>query len=192
MVAVSVSFTVSAIALAACGRGRTQAAAGGEVDTGALQMTASTPAVGPGVQVTRTDAKSVTRATRYELTTDNFSKFLAAADSLSALEGRDSTERAHLTANLTDAGSTDADAGLKWLESDSAANAAINNAGISVKDYFVQSIAIAAASHFMGDPKAAPPTPTLSRNAEFLRSHKGELDRLDAQRSGKPVVTVTP
>ncbi|MFI5229993.1 MAG: hypothetical protein ACHQWU_13050 [Gemmatimonadales bacterium] len=184
--------SISVIALAACGRGRAQAVANGELDTGALRMTASTPAVGPGVQVTRTDAKSVTRATRYELTSDNFAKFLAAADSLSALEARDSTERAHLMADITDAGSTDADAGLKWLESDSAANAAINNAGISVKDYFVQSIAIAAASHFMGDPKAAPPTPTLSRNAEFLRLHKAELDRLDAQRSGRQVVTVTP
>lgn len=183
---------LASVAAAACGGHRTDAAAGGEVDTGALHMTAATPAVGPGVQVTRTDGKSVTRATRYELTPDNFAKFLAAADSLAALTARDSLERAHLTANITDAGSTDADAGLKWLESDSAASRVINAAGISVKDYFVQSIAIAAASHFMADPKAAPPTPTLTRNAEFLRSHKADLDRLSAQRGGNPVVTVTP
>ena len=183
---------LASVVIGACGHSRTDSVAGGEVDTGALRMTAATPAVGPGVQVTRTDGKSVTRATRYELTPDNFTKFLAAADSLSALAARDSLERAHLTANITDAGSTDSDAGLKWLESDSAASAAINGAGISVKDYFVQSIAIAAASHFIADPKAAPPTPTLSRNAEFLRSRKSDLDRLDAQRAGKPVVTVTP
>lgn len=183
---------VASVVFAACGHGRTDSVASGEVDTGALRMTAATPAVGPGVQVTRTDGKSVTRATRYELTPDNFSKFLAAADSLSALAARDSLERAHLTANITDAGSTDNDAGLKWLESDSSASAVINAAGISVKDYFVQSIAIAAASHFIADPKAAPPTPTLTRNAQFLQSHKADLDRLDAQRGGKPVVTVTP
>src|SRR6185437_11538096 len=183
---------VASAVIAACGHGRTGSVASGEVDTGALRMTAATPAVGPGVQVTRTDGKSVTRATRYELTSDNFAKFLAAADSLAALASRDSLERAHLTANITDAGSSDADAGLEWLESDSAASAVINGAGISVKDYFVQSIAIAAASHFVADPKAAPPTPTLTRNAEFLRSHQSDLDRLDAQRAGKPVVTVTP
>lgn len=183
---------VASVVFAACGHGRADSVASGEVDTGALRMTAATPAVGPGVQVTRTDGKSVTRATRYELTPDNFSKFLAAADSLSALAARDSLERAHLTANITDAGSTDNDAGLKWLESDSSASAVINAAGISVKDYFVQSLAIAAASHFIADPKAAPPTPTLTRNAQFLQTHKADLDRLDAQRGGKPVVTVTP
>jgi hypothetical protein len=192
MAAIAIAAIAASAVIAACGHGRTDSVASGEVDTGALRMTAATPAVGPGVQVTRTDGKSVTRATRYELTPDNFSKFLAAADSLAALAARDSLECAHLTANITDAGSTDADAGLKWLESDSAASAVINGAGISVKDYFVQSIAIAAASHFVADPKAAPPTPTLTRNAEFLRSHKADLDRLDAQRSGKPVVTVTP
>lgn len=182
--------------LGACSRGAAKAEkqriASGDVDSAALTTSNATPAVGPGVQVTRTDAKSITRATEYELTTDNFGKFMAAADSLTALEARDSSVRAYLTANITDAGSTDANAGLAYLAANPLVNNAIASAGISTKDYFVASIAIAAAQRFMQNPKDAPPTPTLSKNAEFLRSHSMDLDKLQAERDGKPVVTATP
>lgn len=187
------SLTMSAaIALAATACSNKQAreqAAAGSLDT---VSTAATPAAGPGVHVTRTDANSVSLATEYELTPANFSAFLAAADSLGALAARDSAARVHLFADLTDAGSTDADAGLRWLEADSAVAAAINSAGISVKDYYIASIAIAAGERFLGNPQAAPPTPAITKNAEFLRSHAAELDRLRALRDGQPVVTVKP
>jgi hypothetical protein len=49
---------------------------------------------------------------------------------------------------------------------------------MSAKDYFVAAIAVAQAERFMGDPKAAPPTPTLRDNAEFLRAHQAELAEL--------------
>jgi hypothetical protein len=49
-----------------------------------------------------------------------------------------------------------------------------------VKDYFVAAIAVAQAERFMGNPKAAPPTPTLPSNAEFLKAHAGELQALRA------------
>jgi hypothetical protein len=61
-----------------------------------------------------------------------------------------------------------------------------------VEDYFVESIAIADADRFIADPGAAPPTPALTKNAEFLRSHQADVERLKALREGKPVVTVTP
>lgn len=181
----------AAVALAACSRDRSRTSAG-TLDTATADLTAVTPAVGPGVQVTRTDGKSVTRAMRYELTADNFGRFLAAADSLAALAARDSATRSYLAMDIVGAGSTDPDAGLKWLESNDAVNGAISSAGISTKDYFVQSIAIAAASRFVADPKSAPPTPTLAKNAEFLRTRPADLARLDAERSGKTVLTATP
>ncbi len=183
---------------AACGRDRSsRGSASGAVDTSALDTAAlrtsgATPATGPGIHVTRTDGKSVTRAMRYELTSDNFSHFLAAADSVVAVATRDSAARAALQSNLTDAGSTDADAGRKWLEAIAPANTAINQAGISVKDYFVAGIAIAAAERFIGDPKSAPPTPSLAKNAEFLRSHTAELQRLHTQETFTPVVISKP
>ncbi|HVX39973.1 MAG TPA: hypothetical protein VHB25_10405 [Gemmatimonadaceae bacterium] len=183
-------------ALGACSRGAAKAEkqriASGDVDSAAVYTTNATPAAGPGVQVTRTDAKSVTKATEYELTDSNFTRFMAAADSVSALEVRDSTVRSYLSANITDAGSTDADAGLKYLEANARVNNAIASAGMSTKDYFVASIAIAAAQRFMQNPKDAPPTPTLSKNAAFLRTHQLDLDKLQAERDGKPVVTATP
>ena len=183
-------------ALGACSRGASKAEkqriASGDVDSAALVTTNATPAAGPGVQVTRTDAKSVTRATEYELTNDNFAKFMAAADSISALQARDSSVRNYLAANITDAGSTSADAGLAYLRANPLVNNAIAAAGLSAEDYFVASIAVAAAQRFMQNPKDAPPTPTLSKNAEFLRSHQADLDKLQSLRGGRPVVTSTP
>jgi len=184
----------------ACGRDRSndnRASAGGALDTAAgdtasLRTSGATPATGPGIHVTRTDGKSVTRAMRYELTSNNFSHFLAAADSVVAVASRDSAARAALQSNLTDAGSTDNDAGQKWLESIAPVNNAINQAGISVKDYFVAGIAIAAAERFTADPKAAPPTPSLTKNAEFLRSHAADLERLHTQEALRPVVVSKP
>jgi hypothetical protein len=164
----------------------------GTADTASMRTGADVPAEGPGVQVTRTDGKSVTRSTQYELTQNNFSHFVAAADSLTALAQRDSTVRNYLAQNITDAGARDMDAGRKWLDANPGVSAAINNAGISTKDYYVQSLAIAAAERFMNDPKAAPPTPVLTKNAEFLRAHQSELTHLQALRTGKPVVVSKP
>jgi hypothetical protein len=183
-----------AVASTACSKSsnQTQQTANGSLDTASMRTGANVPAEGPAVQVTRTDDKSVTRSTQYELTPANFGHFLAAADSIAALEARDSTVRTYLAQDITDAGAGTLDAGRKWLDANPAVSAAINNAGISTEDYFVQSIAIAAAERFMNDPKAAPPTPSLAKNAEFLRGHQADLTHLQALRKGKPVVVSTP
>jgi len=189
----SLTAAAALVLAGACMRdGGKDRAAAGTVDSAAVGTTAIMPAVGPGVQVTRTDARSVTKALDYELTPENFARFVAAADSLSAMETRDAATRAHLSANIEDAGSTDSDAGLKWLESNESVSKAINSAGISVRDYYVTSLATAAAVRFMDDPKAAPGTPALAKNAEFLRSRKSDLAKLQSQREHKPVVTATP
>jgi hypothetical protein len=59
---------------------------------------------------------------------------------------------------------------------------AIEDGGLSVRDYFVMSIAIAAAARFVDDPAAAPATPATRANAEFLRAHRADLDRLNLER----------
>lgn len=184
---------VTTMLVAACSsRVKNRDTAGGQLDTAAMRTGAATPAAGPGVHVTGTDGKSVTRAMRYELTPQNFASFLAAADSIVALQARDPATRSYLTEPAIDSGKLKTDAGLKYLEANNAISQAISGAGISVKDYFVASIAIAAAERFISDPKSAPPTPSLTKNAEFLRSHQLELDRLRAEREGKPVITSTP
>lgn len=183
----------AAMLVAACSsRPKNQDTAAGQLDTAAMRTGAATPAAGPGVHVTATDGKSVTRAMRYEITPQNLASFLASADSIVALQARDPAARSYLSQVVADSGKLETDAGLKYLESNDAVSQAIVSGGLSVKDYFVASIAIAAAERFIADPNAAPPTPALSKNAEFLRSHTLELDRLRAEREGKPVVTSTP
>jgi hypothetical protein len=184
---------VAVIVLAACSKRPNEQTAAGVVDTSAgTSLTTVTPAVGPGVQVTRTDEKSERKALEYELTPQNFTAFLAAADSISALQGRDASTRDYLSKNITDAGSTDSDAGLKWLESNDSLSRAINSAGTSVRDYYVTSLATAAAARFLNDPKAAPGTPTLRKNADFLKTRTTDLEHLQALRENKPLVTVKP
>ena len=192
------SLVLLATGLAAVGCGRsdrtTADSAGGSVaaqmarvDTG--NPSSVTPAAGE-VKVTATDAKSVRKAEEYKLTDDNFRHFIQASDSLDALRRRDPQVRAFLDKNITDAGSgtrvTTNDAGIKHLEADSSVSRAINSAGISVPDYFVAGIAIAQAERFMGNPKAAPPTPALSANAAYLNAHSAELTALRT-RQAKPV-----
>lgn len=186
------ALATTALVAACSSRAKNNDTAAGQIDTAAMRTSGVTPAAGPGVHVTGTDGKSVTRAMRYELTPQNFAAFLAAADSIVALEARDQATRNYLTQPAIDSGTLRTDAGLKYLEANDAVNRAITGAGLSVKDYFVASIAIAAAERFIADPKSAPPTPSLTKNAEFLRAHRLELDRLRAQREGKPVITSTP
>ncbi|MEP6494173.1 MAG: hypothetical protein ABJF01_15930 [bacterium] len=165
---------------------------GGSIDTAVVATTAAMQAAGPGVHVTRTDGKSVTKALQFELTEENFTRFMAAADSIATLGRRDPTVRAFLGRNFDDAGADKADAGLKWLESNTAVSQAITSTGMMVRDYFIQSIAIASAERFINDPNAAPPTPSLAENAEFLHARSAELAKLQALRENKPAVTSTP
>jgi hypothetical protein len=150
------------------------------VDTG--MSNATTPVAGGSAQITPTDAKSVEHATEYKLTENNFRQFIAASDSIAALRARDPNVRALFDKQVNDAG-TDTrvstnNAGRERLESNPAVSAAITSTGMSVKDYFVAAIAVAQAERFMSNPKAAPPTPTLPGNAEFLRAHAAELEAL--------------
>jgi hypothetical protein len=196
-------------ALAACSRSEnktTDSAAGNvgtavaTVDTG--MSNAATPIAGGTAQITPTDAKSVEHATEYKLTDDNFRQFIAASDSLAALRRRDPAVRDLFDKQVSDAGvnttTSTMNAGRVRLETNPAINNAIVSAGMSPKDYFVASIAIAYAERYMGNPKAAPPTPTLPANAEFLRRHQAELTALRTleRDSGAPTapapVTTTP
>jgi len=195
-------------ALGACSRSEnktTDSAAGnvgaaaGAIDTS--MSNAATPIAGGTAQITPTDEKSVERATEYKLTDDNFRKFIAASDSLVALRRRDPAVQAMFDKQVSDAGvntaTTTMNAGRKRLEDNPVINNAIVSAGMSAKDYFVASIAVAQAERFMGNPKAAPPTPALPANAEFLRQHQAELTALRtiehaAGASATPVSTGAP
>jgi hypothetical protein len=151
-------------------------------DSGNAAASAVTPVAGGAAVVTPTDAKSVRRATEFKLTEDNFRHFVAASESLAVLRKRDPQAAAFLDQGISDNGwgttVTANNAGRKHLENLPAVSRTINTTGLSETDYLVAAIAIAQAERFMGNPKAAPPTPTLAPNAEFLNAHKAELDKL--------------
>jgi hypothetical protein len=183
------ALAVAATLLAACSKGDSDGTPKGSKEIAAVATTAdtgnalgATPAAGGVVAVTPSDAKAVTRATEYKLTEDNFTKFVAATDSLAAIRKRDPATAAFLDQQITDNGSgtqvSANNAGRVHLENNPVVSSAISAAGLSVRDYFVAAIAIAQAERFMGNPKSAPPTPTLGPNAEFLNAHKAQLQHL--------------
>lgn len=186
------AFVVVATIAGCTSRSVREREAAGSLDTSVMKTSAIIDAAGPGVQVTRTDSRSVDKAMEFRLTPINFSRFMAAADSLASRQARDASMREYLSINITDAGSPEPDAGLRWLAASPAVVSAINSGGMSVRDYFVASIAIASAERFVGDPAAAPPTPTTAENAAFLRQHGTDLAKLAALRENRPVVVSTP
>ena len=139
-------------------------------------ISATTKALGPGIQVTPTDEHNVNRAFDYKLTSDDWSRFLKAADTVAALRARDAEVRSYLDSQIVGA-KTD-DAGEKWLEANPKVSAAIASAGMTVKDYYRLGIVTAEAVRFMDNPASAPPTPAGRANAEFVANHKADIQHL--------------
>jgi len=199
----SAAALVLSAALVACSRSENSttdtaagnvAAAGAAIDTG--MSNAATPVAGGTAQITPTDAKSVEHATEYKLTDQNFRQFIAASDSLVALRRRDPAVRALFDKEVSDAGVNTQvgtmNAGRKRLEDNAVIAKAIESTGMSAKDYFVASIAVAQAERFIGNPKGAPPTPTLPANAEFLQKHQAELTALRTLEKGASTPVAAP
>ena len=199
----SAAALVLSAALMACSRSENSttdtaagnvAAAGAAIDTG--MSNAATPVAGGTAQITPTDAKSVEHATEYKLTDQNFRQFIAASDSLVALRRRDPAVRALFDKEVSDAGVNTQvgtmNAGRKRLEDNAVIAKAIESTGMSAKDYFVASIAVAQAERFIGNPKGAPPTPTLPANAEFLQKHQAELTALRTLEKGASTPVAAP
>src|SRR5262249_24785869 len=85
-------------ALAACtSRSVNDRQAAGSLDTSVTKTSAIVDAAGPGVQVTRTDVRSMKKAKEFRLTPINFSRFMASADSVASQEARDEAMRAYLS-----------------------------------------------------------------------------------------------
>ena len=145
-------------------------------DTTNGAISATTTALGPGIQVTSTDQHNVNRAFDYKLTDSDWSRFLKAADTVATLRARDADVRTYLATQIVGA-KTD-DAGEKWLEANSKVSAAITSAGITVKDYYRLGLVTAEATRFMNNPASAPPTRAGRANAEFVRNHKADVDHL--------------
>jgi len=168
----------AAVAASACSQSEAERTESGSVDASAAMATDIVATTAPGVQITRTDGRSLRKATTFRLTPANLAAFMRAADTLASLERSDSAVRDYLNVTISDAGSLDAEAGRRWLEANPKVRNAITASGLSVQDYYVAAIAIAAAERFLNHPKAAPVTPPLARNALLLQRHGRDLVHL--------------
>ena len=167
---------VAALATGACDQQKIEdESARMAADTGLTPS--APPTAGPLPPPGAGDADLVMDATKYEITDQNFERFARASEGLAYLRARDVQVRTM----LEQAGTTaDADAGslLARLEEHPQVSQAISSAGMSVKDYYVMAIALAAAQRHSANPQAAPPTPTGTKNAEWVRRNASKLGRL--------------
>lgn len=163
----------------ACGgdRGQTTDSAAGVAAPDTTRATGLTPAA-PAPQPTAEDAKVVRDALEFRLTEDNLNKFMKAGSSLAFLRARDPQVRGYLESVAGSREKND-DAALERLENNPQISKAITDAGLSVRDYYTIALAIASARRFIDNPESAPPTPSLSDNAKFLRDHRQHLANLN-------------
>jgi len=175
---VALALVSAAVAASACSKSEAERTESGSVDASAAMATDIVATTAPGVQITRTDGRSLRKATTFRLTPANLAAFMRAADTLASLERSDSAVRDYLNVTISDAGSLDAETGRRWLEANPKVRNAITASGLSVQDYYVGAIAIAAAERFLNHPKAAPVTPPLARNALLLQRHGRDLVHL--------------
>jgi hypothetical protein len=172
--------TLLLTAAAACGRdeaNRASDSAAGVVPADTTQATTALTPAGPAPQPTAEDAKVVRDALEFKLTEDNLSKFIKAGNGLAFMRARDPQIRGYLE-SIGGSREKNDDAALERLERHAQITKAIADAGLSVRDYYTMALAIASAQRFVDNPAAAPPTPTLRANAQFLRDHKEHLAHL--------------
>jgi hypothetical protein len=170
--------TILLLVPVACGgdRGHSADSAAGVAASDTTQATGLTPAA-PAPQPTAEDAKVVRDALQFKLTEDNLGKFMKAGTSLAFLRARDPQVRGYLE-SVGGSREKNDDAALERLESNAQISKAITDAGLSVRDYYTMSLAIASAQRFIDNPESAPPTPSLSDNAKFLRDRREHLAHL--------------
>ena len=167
-------------AATACDRGgadRASDSAAGVVSADTTPATTGLTPAAPAPQPTAEDANVVRDALEFKLTEDNLNKFMKAGSSLAFLRARDPQLRGYLE-SIGGSREKNDDAALERLERHAQISKAITDAGLSVRDYYTMAIAIASAQRFVDNPAAAPPTPTLSENAKFLRDHREHLAHL--------------
>ena len=168
--------TLAAIAVlaTACDRGAiAEDSARMAADTAATSV--APPTAGPVPSPGAADADLVMAATEFEITDQNFQQFLRASEALSYLRARDASVRAVLEQASA---APDTAPVLEQLESHPQIVQAINGAGMSVRDYYVMSIALASAQRYAANPQAAPPTPVGRKNAEWVQRNKSQVARL--------------
>jgi hypothetical protein len=167
----------AALAGAACGDGDI-AADSARMAADTFRAAAAPPTAGPLPPVaTAADAGLVMDATEFRITDQNYQQFVRASEALSYLRARDMNVRSMLDQAGTTADSTTGSI-LERLERHPQIAQAINDAGMSVRDYYVMAIALHSAQRHAANPEGAPPASVGRANAEWASRNRSQLARL--------------
>ncbi len=166
-----------ALALSACSDGKQAAADSARFATDTVPITTTTAPVGPIPTVPAADGDLMRDALQYEITDQQFANFVRASEALAFLRSRDMNVRSMLEQAGTAADTTTGSL-LQRLENHPQVSLAINNAGISVRDYYVMAITLANARRHAGNPEGSPPTRVGRTNAEWYARNQAQLTRL--------------
>lgn len=113
--------------------------------------------------------EALTSSVDYRLTADNFARWEQAQENLDELP-----ESAFTSGRGT--GQTAIDRAVSRLESSPLARAAVESAGLSVRDFVLETIALAQATESVQTGKSTSPTLILAENDQFVREYRsGEL-----------------
>lgn len=165
------------ILVAACGDRKDIAQDSARIAADTAPVTATTPAAGPLGTVAPADGDLMMDALEFGITDQNFATFVKASEALSFLRARDMNVRSMLEQTGTTA-DTSTRSLVERLEKHPQISQAINNAGMTVKDYYVMAIAIANAQRHAASPETAPPTPAGKANAEWVAKNRSQLGKL--------------
>jgi len=127
--------------------------------------------------------EALTSSVDYRITADNFARWQQAQENLEQLpEAQIRSGRG--------AGRNAIDRAISRLESSPLARRAIEGAGLSVRDFVLETIALAQATESVETGKSTSPTPILADNYQFVRQYRS--GNLLAERMEPPPESVEP
>jgi hypothetical protein len=126
------------------------------------------------VAIDGTTGDVVFQDVKYPLTSDNFKKFSVAQDALDALPQPPVVQRI----DVRNPREADVILVVKQLEDDKGARAAIENAGMSVRDFVLTSLALGQALAFSTDSLV----PVSDANRAFLSENQVRVEQLETRR----------
>jgi hypothetical protein len=126
------------------------------------------------VAIDSTTGEVVFQDVKYPLTSDNFKKFSVAQEALDALPEPPVVQRI----DVQNPREADVVLVVKQLEDDAAARAAIENAGMTVRDFVLTSLALGQAMAFLTDSRV----PVGDANRAFLTENQVSVEQLEARR----------
>jgi hypothetical protein len=129
--------------------------------------------------------EALTSSVDYRITPDNFARWQQAQENL------DQLSESEIQSGRGSGGNA-IDRAVSRLESNPLARQAIESAGLSVRDFVLETIALAQATESVETGKSTSPTPILADNYQFVRQYRSGNLLADRMESPPPQPTESP